>query len=100
MFYIRTLYELFIKKLKYENIIVFGNDSMVNILYQVKDQYGKSMNWLVVMFESCQTLKEYHGGVLKRFHHVFLHSQHLLESNHFLTIYVQYTALSKISLSN
>ena len=73
LYTLNIIEELFIKKLKYEHIIVCGDGLTVNILYQIKDEYGKSMDWLVVMLGSWHTLKDYLGVVLKRYRHAFLH---------------------------
>ena len=59
-------------KLEYDCIVVCGDGLTVNLLYQLKDEYGASMHWLHVMPDSWHTRKDYLGVFFQKHRHTFL----------------------------
>lgn len=72
MYALSRLEELFITKLGYKYMLVSGDGVTVNILYQIKDEYGAAMNWLLPMLGTWHTLKDYLTIFLKKYKHAFI----------------------------
>ena len=53
---LHLLEELFVLKLCYKYVVVCGDGVTVNLLYQIKDDYGEAMSWLLVMLGHTERL--------------------------------------------
>ena len=49
-----------------------GDGLTVNLLYQIKDEYGESMKWLFIMLGTWHTLKDYLRIFMQKYRYAFI----------------------------
>ena len=74
---LRALFDvekLFVRQKGYKNVIVSGDGLTVVQLYKIKDEYGSTMDWLLVMLGSWHTLKDFLRIFYQKYQHAFMNS--------------------------
>ena len=68
------IHELFVIKLSYRYVVVYGNGKTVELLYKIKSDYGVKMEWLHIMLGSWHLIKDYLHVFLKKYRNTIVRS--------------------------
>ena len=68
------IHELFVIKLSYHYVMVCSDGKMVELLYEIKSDYGVKMEWMRIMLGSWHLIKDFLHVFLKKYENTIFRS--------------------------